>query len=186
MIYFVRHGQTDYNLNKICAGQKDIPLNKNGIEQARLTALKLKDIKFDVCFCSPLIRAKQTCEEILKYHNNLKVYFDDRLKERNYGKLENQPQSSITFNRWKVGEDEEQAKKFEIEDIMSVYDRISNFYDEIIKEYENKNVLVVAHNGIFRVSSAYFNGFPKGNDFSTIVMQNAEVVEFNNSRILDI
>ena len=66
---------------------------------------------------------------------------------------------------------------------MSVYDRVSNFYDEIIKKYGNKNILVVAHSGIGRISSAYFNGFPKDNDFSTIVMQNAEVVEFNNSRI---
>lgn len=80
MIYFVRHGQTEYNLNKIYAGQQDIPLNATGIDQAKQTALTLKDIKFDLCFCSPLQRAKQTCSEILKYHKDLNPIYDDRLK----------------------------------------------------------------------------------------------------------
>ena len=65
MIYFVRHGQTDYNSNKLYAGQKDVPLNKEGVKQAKQTAEQLKDLKFDICFCSPLLRAKQTLNEIL-------------------------------------------------------------------------------------------------------------------------
>ena len=71
MIYFIRHGQTDDNLNQIYTGQKDVPLNQNGIEQAKSTAKELKDTKIDICFCSPLLRAKQTSEEIMKYHKNI-------------------------------------------------------------------------------------------------------------------
>ena len=64
MIYFVRHGQTFDNLNNIIQGNGDLtPL---GIEQAKETAVKLKDVKFDICFCSPLKRTKQTLKEILK------------------------------------------------------------------------------------------------------------------------
>ncbi len=179
MIYFVRHGQTDYNLNKIFAGQQDIPLNNNGIEQAKQTALALKNIKFDVCFCSPLIRAKQTCYEILKYHDNLSPIFDDRLKERCYGKLENQPVNSIKFNRWKVGADDEQTKNLNIETIMQVYNRVSDFFDEVLKKYEDKNILVIAHSGIGRIGTAYFNGFPPEKDFSSIKIPNAGVVILN-------
>lgn len=135
MIYFVRHGQTEYNLNKIYSGQQDIPLNATGIDQAKQTALALKDIKFDLCFSSPLQRAKQTCREILKYHKNLNPIYDDRLKERYYGKLENQPIGSIKFNRWKIGEGEEQTNQLEIEIITSVYNRIKNFFDEIMLKY---------------------------------------------------
>ncbi len=182
MIYFVRHGQTDYNLNKIYAGQQDIPLNQNGIEQAKQTALDLQKIKFDVCFCSPLIRAKQTCYEILKHHNNLSPIFDDRLKERYYGKLENQPVGSIKFNRWKVGADEEQTKNLNIEMIIDVYKRVSNFFDEILNKYKDKNILVVAHSGIGRIGSAYFNGFPPENDFSTINIPNAGIVIFDKKQ----
>ena len=182
MIYYVRHGQTDYNLNKIYAGQQDIPLNKTGIEQAKQTALQLKDVKFDVCFCSPLIRAQQTCHEILKYHKNLTPIIDERLKERYYGKLENQKVGLIKFNRWKIGADDEQTKDLKIEMIMDVYNRVSQFFDEILKNNENKNILVVAHSGIGRIGSAYFNGFPPENDFSTIKIPNAGVVIFDKNQ----
>lgn len=179
MIYFVRHGQTDYNLNKIYAGQQDVPLNRNGIEQAKQTALDLKDIKFDICFCSPLIRARQTCDEILKYHNNLVPIYDNRLIERYYGKLENKPVGYINFNRWKVGADDKQTKDLDIETIMEVYNRVSNFFDEILTKYPNKNILVVAHSGIGRIGTAFFNGLPNENDFSTIKIPNAGVVIFD-------
>lgn len=182
MIYFVRHGQTDYNLNKIYAGQQDIPLNQNGIDQAKLTAIDLQDINFDVCFCSPLIRAKQTCEEILKYHKELFPIYDDRLKERFYGDLENKTVGSIKFNRWKIGEDDKQTKSLHIEDILNVYDRVSNFFDEVLDKYKDKNILVVAHSGIGRIGYAYFNGFPPDNDFSTFKIPNAGVVIFDKKR----
>ena len=64
MIYLMRHGQTDWNLFKRCNGVTDTYLNKTGIEQANLQAEKLKDVNFDVCFCSPQTRARQFCEII--------------------------------------------------------------------------------------------------------------------------
>ena len=83
MIYFVRHGQTDDNANgNLLTGWSATPLNERGFAQARETAAALKDIKFDVCFCSPLLRTRQTLEEILKFHEGLSIIFDDRLKER--------------------------------------------------------------------------------------------------------
>ena len=180
MIYFVRHGQTADNLNNIYTGQKDVPLNENGIAQAKETAKMLKDVKFDVCFCSPLVRARQTCEEILKSHPGLKVNFDDRLKERDYGKLVGLSVGSIKFNRWKVGDDDGMNKQYQIEEIMSVYNRVADFYDEVLPKYKGKNVLVVAHSGIGRIGSAYFNGMPENLDFSLIQIKNAEVLKFEN------
>ncbi len=178
MIYFIRHGQTNDNLIKIYTGQKDVPLNETGIKQAQDTAETLKDIKFDICYCSPLIRAKQTCEQILKHHPNLKVIYDNRLKERDYGKLVGKPVGSIPFNRWQVGAAEDLTKEYEIEEIMHVYNRLEDFYNEILKNHTNKNILLVAHSGIGRISHAYFYGMPENNDFSNIKIPNAGVVIF--------
>jgi probable phosphoglycerate mutase len=180
MIYFVRHGQTDYNLKQIYAGQKDIPLNQNGILQAQATANELKDVHFDICYCSPLIRAKQTCAEIVKFHPNLKVIYDDRLKERDYGKLVDLPVGSIKFNRWKVGVDDIATQNYCIEPIMTMYSRIKEFYDQILQENLHKDILIVAHSGIGRIGSAYFYGMPDNKDFSTIRIPNAGVVKFSN------
>lgn len=179
MIYFVRHGQTDANMNKIIAGQQDVPLNQHGIEQAEQTAEVLRTIKFDACYCSPLKRAKQTCAAILKFHPELTPIYDDRLKARYYGKLENQLDSSINFNRWKVSDDDAQTEALEIESIMNLYQRVADCFDEIQDQYVGKNVLVIAHSCIGRVAAAYFNGMPTDYDFSTLKIPNAKVVMFD-------
>ena len=84
-LYIVRHGQTDGNVNKIMDGVRDIDLNENGIEQAKVTRDNLKDIKFDLVICSPLSRTKHTMEII--NINNYPVIFDDRIKERDCGEF---------------------------------------------------------------------------------------------------
>lgn len=80
-------------------------------------AEQLSDIKFDVCFCSPLTRAKQTCKEILAFQPRTKVFYNDRLKERDYGELVNLPMGSIKLNRWEIEEDEPLADKWKVEKI---------------------------------------------------------------------
>ena len=74
MIYFVRHGETDFNLFNISQGQLDTSLNETGIKQAKTIAKKLKDKNFDVIFCSSLKRARQTLYEIKQYHH-CKIFF---------------------------------------------------------------------------------------------------------------
>lgn len=179
MIYFVRHGQTDANANKIIAGQQDVPLNQHGLEQAKETAEYLRDIEFAACYCSPLTRAKQTCAEILKGRSGLTPIYDDRLKARDYGKVEGQPESAINFNRWKVGADDKQTKELGLETIMDLYQRVADCFDEIRDQYQNQNVLVIAHSCIGRIAAAYFNGMPSDYDFSTLKIPNAKVVMFD-------
>ena len=94
MLYFIRHGKTNHNANKLLAGHCDIPLNEEGINQAKQAGINGKDLKIDVIYCSPLIRAKQTCNEINKYHN-VKVIIKEELIERDFGKYESKDYSSI-------------------------------------------------------------------------------------------
>lgn len=84
-IYFVRHGETDWNVRKKLQGQKNIPLNKLGIRQAELASEGMKDIPFDCIFSSPLQRAYLTAQ-ILRRDRPLEIIKDDRLKEIDFGK----------------------------------------------------------------------------------------------------
>ncbi len=184
MIYFVRHGQTDYNSNKLYAGQKDVPLNKEGVKQAKQTAEQLKDLKFDICFCSPLLRAKQTLNEILNLNKyKFLVVYDDRLKERDYGKLVDKKVGSIPFNRWKIGVDEDITQFYQIEQIKDMFARLKSFYDEVLTKYKNKNILIVAHSGVARVSDVYFNGLPKDNDLHHMEISNAQIIKFSTKNL---
>ena len=87
-IYIFRHGQSTYNKEQRFTGWYDPSLTKLGIRQAKKIAKKLKNKKFEIAFCTRLIRSKQTLKEILKYHKECnKIIEDDRVIERNYGKL---------------------------------------------------------------------------------------------------
>ena len=59
--YFVRHGETDYNRNYLCAGsQIDAPLNKTGKRQAKSLRKKIDLLPVNKVICSPLKRTLQT------------------------------------------------------------------------------------------------------------------------------
>src|SRR5690348_12216267 len=60
MLYIVRHGQTDWNVERRIQGNSDIPLNEVGRAQAAELKEKLKDIEFAFYFSSDLQRAVET------------------------------------------------------------------------------------------------------------------------------
>jgi probable phosphoglycerate mutase len=84
MLYIIRHGKTDWNLKHKLQGKTDIPLNDMGREMAREAGERYKDINFDVCFCSPLVRARETAELLLQ-GRNIPVIIDERLTEMGFG-----------------------------------------------------------------------------------------------------
>lgn len=174
MIYFVRHGQTEDNANgNLLTGWSATPLNAKGFAQAREVSEDLKDVRFDICFCSPLLRTKQTLYEILKYHKNLNVVYDDRLKERDYGEITGQPASVCKFRRWNANDE----IPYKMETIPEMFDRIASFYNDLKRNYKGKNILIVAHSGVGRMTHFYFNGKPKDNDYSNFELGNAKVMK---------
>ena len=87
LIYIVRHGLTEWNKLKKLQGAADVPLAKEGILLAEKTGEALKDVKFDICFTSPLSRARQTAECVLG-DRNVPIIPDKRIQEINFGDLE--------------------------------------------------------------------------------------------------
>jgi broad specificity phosphatase PhoE len=101
-IYFIRHGETDWNRDRRYQGQKDIPLNDTGRQQAarngRVIAAALGERAAGIDFvASPLQRARETMQ-ILRGELGLapQAYrMDDRLKEVHYGYWEGQLQDDL-------------------------------------------------------------------------------------------
>ncbi len=88
-LYLVRHGQTEYNASNLFFGITDAPLTPKGEEQAQHMAEKLKDITFDHCYCSPLIRAKDTAQAILNKNDHpFEVELLQELREVDFGEWE--------------------------------------------------------------------------------------------------
>jgi len=96
-LYYIRHGETDWNLAQRYQGQRDIPLNATGRAQAagngRALAAALGDriAAFDYV-ASPLERARETME-IMRGELGLPARgyrIEPRLAEINYGHWEGQ------------------------------------------------------------------------------------------------
>jgi len=85
--YFLRHGQTDWNIAGRFQGHTDIPLNEVGLAQARDAARILGQCPIDLIVASPLIRARKTAE-IVSERLGKPLLFDDELKERRFGRFE--------------------------------------------------------------------------------------------------
>ena len=84
MLYIIRHGKTDWNALHKLQGRTDVPLNEEGRQMAEAAREKYRNIPFDLCFCSPLIRARETAEILLR-NRNIPILNDDRLTEMGFG-----------------------------------------------------------------------------------------------------
>lgn len=183
MLYFVRHGATDWNEYKNefgekdakCQGRADIELNEMGKIQAQATAKFLKNVKIDRIICSPLTRAKQTCE-IINF-NNLPVEYDNRLIERDFGEYEGVNVSKFDFNAFWNGKNELFGNRAETIDELRT--RVYNFLIELEDYPNDKNVLVVSHGGVGLIVTEYFKGKPKNYNYLEYIIPNGKPLIFD-------
>ncbi|MDD9911589.1 MAG: histidine phosphatase family protein [Alphaproteobacteria bacterium] len=87
--YFIRHGQTDWNVAARLQGHTDVPLNKTGEQQAEDAAPLLKNIPLDIAVTSDLCRAELTAQKSLIDHN-IPLHKHTGLRERGFGDWEGQ------------------------------------------------------------------------------------------------
>jgi len=97
-IVVIRHGETDWNAGARLQGQRDIPLNALGLQQAARLADALRDEGLDAVIASDLERAAQTACA-LAAPLRLPVQLDRGLRERAFGVLEGLTYDEIT-QRW--------------------------------------------------------------------------------------
>lgn len=86
-LYVIRHGETSWNVARKLQGHAGADLDENGVRLAEVTAEGMKDILFDLCFTSPLIRAKHTAEIILA-GRSVPIIEEPRIMEISFGEWE--------------------------------------------------------------------------------------------------
>lgn len=150
-IYFIRHGQTDWNHIKRFQGQKDIPLNEMGRQQAQATAQRLQAVSFDGAYASDLSRARETAD-IINAHHTLAVVQDKRLRERSFGCFEGY---TIDETRQRFPDIRQAYLKdqlhFRIPDGESRFEfiqRVGAFFEGLRQAHAGQRLLVVAHGGV--------------------------------------
>lgn len=155
-LYFVRHGETDWNAVRRYQGQTDTPLNDKGRGQAARNGRILRELlagRRDVDFvASPLMRTTETMMIVRREMGLIPDDFrrDDRLKEINFGHWEGRI--------WDVLPDEDpvafQARRSDPfnwrpiggESYGDLAERVRGWLAEI-----NQDTVVVSHGGVSRV-----------------------------------
>jgi broad specificity phosphatase PhoE len=146
-IFFVRHGQTDWNIKRLMQGRDEIPLNEVGISQANEAAQLFKEsssksgVHFDRVITSPLSRASVTGKAIADAIGCTDFSTDDRIIERDFGELSGKP---YEFSAPYIVGDADYVKG--LEPVCSVLERVDSFIKEVVKP--NTNIIAVTHGSV--------------------------------------
>lgn len=169
-VYIVRHGEVSSNvLQQYNTADED--LTKLGFAQAKELRNKIKNIKFDIIICSPMVRTKHTANII---NINNKIIYDDRIEERNCGNLSGKPLKATNRNEyWNYYTTIQYGTS---ENIKYFFKRVFEFLEEL-KTKNYKSVLIVAHSGVSKAFSAYFEGIKDGK-FLNRGLKNCEIKEY--------
>ncbi|ASG31558.1 histidine phosphatase family protein [Fusobacterium animalis] len=202
-IYFVRHGQTIWNVEKRFQGLSDSPLTELGITQAKLLGEKLKNIKFDKFYSTSLKRAYDTANYIKGNRKQKVEIFDDfveismgdmeGIKQEDFKKLYPEQVKNFFFNQL-----EYDPSSFGGESFLEVRERVIrglNKFIELNKNYER--VLVVSHGATLKTLLHYISGkdistlsdeaIPKNTSYTIVKYENGkfEIIDFSNTSHLE-
>ncbi len=152
LITLVRHGQVSLNRQNAFVGITDDVLTQEGIDQAHLIGQYLlkQKYQFDMEFCSPLLRCKQTAELVHQYIA-VKINYRSELRERHYGIFEGKtPKEAETLDPIlyaRYVHDKVNTPLPEGESAIEIEERIHSFFWDIIpSQFPNvHNLLIITH-----------------------------------------
>ena len=185
-ILLVRHGETDWNRDQRFQGQRDIPLNTTGLEQAEQVATFLKDVSIDLAISSPLKRSWDTGAAVCRAHGRLEIKPIPDLQEISHGLWEGKLKSEIEaefpgqLGTWLT--DPGSVQMPQGENLDQVWDRTRIAWAELLRIAEAKGrdltVLVTAHDAINKAAICLVFGLDP-DSFWTFKQGNGGVTVFD-------
>ncbi len=156
-ICLIRHGQTDWNNQKLIQGRIDNPLNDTGKAQLKIVGKYLKETDniWDIIITSPLTRAIESAT-IVKNELNFQdeLIINPNVIEREFGKAEGENICEDIYNKITNDDVEGLEKSYELQA------RAYNAILDIANKYQGKNILIVTHShfikGLFTKISTDF------------------------------
>ena len=140
--YFLRHGQTDWNLQHKLMGNQDVELNEAGREQAINAAYAFNGVEISKIFSSSLKRAIETGKIIAQVHD-IELETLVGLKERSFGSFEGKENNNVSFlSDANIAIDGEKYLDFEKRVIEAIRKILLSPY---------KYPVIVAHSGVFKI-----------------------------------
>lgn len=162
-ICLVRHGETDWNVERRLQGHEDIPLNANGLAQARALATALSDVRFAAIYSSDLARAMDTAAGVA-VALGLTVTRLPAVRERNFGVFQGltreEAEERFPELQRKVARREPDFIPPEGESLRQCFERIAAALDSLADAHAGQSILLVAHGGVLDAARRFVTGMP--------------------------
>ena len=149
-VTFLRHGQTDYNLQGLLQGRVDNPLNKTGINQAQKSAKAIGQVTKIIS--SPLKRAIQTANAF-----NTPIEIDENWIELDYGDWDGMPLKSISKETWNEWRNNPTFIPPNGESLSTLGERVQKSLNNI-KSDSDQHILIVTHVSPIKAAVAWTLG----------------------------
>jgi len=152
-IWLIRHGETEWSLSGQHSGRYDLPLTAHGEEEALETARALDGRPFDLVLCSPLQRARRTCQ-LAGYLPQARL--EPGIQEWDYGDCTGltRAQLAAKFGAWSIW-DGPVPNGESIDDIAARARRVIHSLDR-----QAGSVALFAHGHFLRIFATQFLGLP--------------------------
>ena len=185
-VIVVRHGESLSNLNKTFTGQWDAPLTELGHQQAKNTAVFLKDHHIDAIYSSDLNRAIQTAEPTAE-PRGLAIVPDARLREIHGGDWQGRTGAVIAqmypvdHETWKT--DIENSRPGGVESYGEVSARMHAFFDEIVQKHRGQSVAVFSHALALRTMAQTWLGAEASDDRLWMTNASVSILEYDDDNV---
>ncbi len=186
-VYLTRHGQTEWNLEKRLQGHGNSPLTEFGINRAKELSKRMKDIKIDKIYTSPIERAYKTAC-IVRGDKDTEIKIHEGLKEMNFGDYEGRITEDVMKENpdWDIsaimrGNLEMRAPNGET--LGEVRKRVNSAMKDILEENEGKSILIVGHGITLKAILAFFNDEEANNEVMGQATLTKVIVDNDNFKI---
>ena len=195
-IFYARHGETEWNRIGRFQGHSDIPLNENGLSQARQLQILMNGWRPEVFVSSDLIRAQQTARIA---NSNLQVphLIDHRLREIHLGVAEGKTLVEVeslfgqkAIQDWVSPHPDLSGFSFpEGETKLDSVLRIKSFLETLLVQLPYSTVAVVGHGGTLKrfchhIAEDKTKAFPIPNCCVYQIQFNVLTREWSNERLI--
>lgn len=164
-IYLLRHGKIARQAEKRFVGQIDVPLDEEGLSQAKWWREELDKAAFGQIYCSDLIRSRETARIIAGEEH---IHIMPQLREINLGEWDGLSKTEVRARfpgKWKKrGENLASYRPLGGESFTDLYARVIPVFEQIVKQAE-KDAFIVGHAGVNRMILCHVLGVPLANLF---------------------
>ncbi|MBE6633247.1 MAG: histidine phosphatase family protein [Ruminococcaceae bacterium] len=184
-IIFVRHGQSQSNLDRVFTGQCDTPLTPLGVEQARRTAEFLRSYPITRIYASDLSRAMETAKPTAELHG-LPIFPNRALREVFAGDWEGLRYDDVkqrypeSHRAW--WEDVGNAHPNGGESVKELYKRVTEEVARLVELHRGETVALFSHATPARAMGCYWYGVPveRMREVPWVSNASVSVVEYND------